>query len=282
MNYRHAYHAGNHGDVLKHAILTRVLTYFTQKPTAFAVLDAHAGIGVYDLLGLEAFKTGEWKDGIAKTLSAELPSAAAALLEPYFATVRALNAGGELVHYPGSPEIARQLLRKQDRLLLNELHPQDHETLAARYAAYSNVRVECVDALQSVKAALPFLERRGVLLIDPPYEVTDESERVSRTVSQALRRMAHLCVLIWYPVTAQKFADQLCASLPLKDVKSALRIELLMRKPQENGGMAGSGLVVVNPPWVLFNECQFLLPELAKLLAAGQGKHRLEWLVQPA
>jgi 23S rRNA (adenine2030-N6)-methyltransferase len=279
MNYRHAYHAGNHGDVLKHIVLSRVLTYFMQKDAAFAVLDAHAGIGVYDLLGLEAFKTGEWKEGIGKLLQATVPDDAAALFASYLSTIRSLNKDKELKQYPGSPDICRQLLRKQDRLLLNELHSQDCETLAARYP---HAKVSQVDALQVVKANLPLLEKRGVLLIDPPYEVTDETARVSKLLTNAMRRMANLCVVLWYPITTQVFADKLIAALDMKGLKSVLRLELLTRKAEPDNGMAGSGLIVVNPPWTLFQECEVMLPVLRDVLQQGrQGKHKLEWLVQP-
>jgi 23S rRNA (adenine2030-N6)-methyltransferase len=280
MNYRHAYHAGNHGDVLKHVLLSRILVHYMEKQAAFGVIDAHAGIGVYDLAGLEAFKTGEWKDGIGRLLRAQLSPPVASALEPYLSVVRALNPGGELQFYPGSPEIARRMLRKQDRLLLNELHPQDHETLSARFGSEQGIRVENIDALQCVKASLPFPQKRGVLLVDPPYEVTDEMDRVSRIVGQALRRMANLCVMIWYPVTTQDYADRFCAALPLTGVKGALRAEILVRPPKSEGGMAGSGLVIVNPPWKLFDDCQPILPELTRLLSVS-GQHLLRWIVEP-
>jgi 23S rRNA (adenine2030-N6)-methyltransferase len=278
MNYRHAYHAGNHGDVLKHIVLARVLEYFKLKAAPFGVLDAHAGIGVYDVLGLEAFKTGEWKDGIGKVLQAVLADDVATLLSPYLGCVRALNRT-EFTQYPGSPELCRQLMRRGDRLLLNELHPQDHETLAARYPGF---KVEQVDALQVVKAHLPFLEKRGIVLVDPPYELTDETTRVAKMVMHALNRMSSVCMLIWYPVTTRAFADQFCAAIPVQGVKGLMRIELNVRKSQIGGGMAGSGLVVINPPWTLFEECKIILPALTHILAQdGWGQHKLEWLVQP-
>jgi 23S rRNA (adenine2030-N6)-methyltransferase len=279
MNYRHAFHAGNHGDVLKHAILARILHYMTKKDAPLAVLDAHAGIGLYDLNGLEAFKTGEWRSGIGRLLQANLATDVAALLAPYLDVVRKLNAEGSLIHYPGSPEVALHLLRKQDRLVLNELHPADYETLAARYGVDRRVQLSKVDAGQATKAVLPFLEKRGLVLIDPPFEVTDESDRVARMVRYALQRMATVCIAIWYPVTTQKFADDLCSALPLEGAKSALRIELLVREPREGAGLAGSGLVVLNPPWTLFEDCKTILPALAEVLGEGGKRHsRLEWI----
>jgi 23S rRNA (adenine2030-N6)-methyltransferase len=269
MNYRHAFHAGNHGDVLKHALLARALSYLTQKDAALAVLDAHAGIGRYDLTGLEALKTGEWRGGIGKLLAAELPVQVADLLRPYLDAVRAVNGSSELQYYPGSPEIARRLLRPSDRLVLNELHPVDHDTLATRFGFFKQVRLTQVDALQAVKAALPFPEKRGLVLIDPAFEVLDESTRVARMVAQGLRRMAPVCMMIWYPVTTQKFADDFCDGLTFEGTKSVLRAELLVRQPQEGGGLAGSGLVIVNPPWTLRDEAAIILPALSAILGEG-------------
>lgn len=155
-------------------------------------------------------------------------------------------------------------------------------TLEARYAALTNVCLTCVDAAQAVKAALPFQEKRGVVLIDPAFEVTNESERVQRMLAQGLKRMAQACFLIWYPVTTQAFADSLCAALRFVGARGALRAELLVRPTVEQGGLAGSGLVVVNPPWVLHDELKVVLPALAKALAENdQASSRLEWLQQP-
>jgi 23S rRNA (adenine2030-N6)-methyltransferase len=283
MNYRHAFHAGNHGDVLKHLLLSRVLNYLTQKDAALAVLDAHAGIGHYDLTGLEAFKTGEWRGGIGKLLGASLPEDVAVFAKPYLDVVRALNTASVLQFYPGSPEISRRLLRANDRLILNELHPQDYATLAARFGIYSRVNLSSVDALQAVKAALPFLEKRGLVLIDPAFEILDESQKVARMVTQALRRMSNVCMMIWYPVTTQKFADDFCDGLSFEGAKSVVKAELLVRKAEEDGGLAGSGVVVINPPWTFFDEAQKIMPALAKVLGEnGQDRSKLEWIIEPA
>ena len=154
MNYRHAFHAGNHADVLKHVALVRTLDYLRQKDKPFAVLDAHAGIGRYDLKGAEAFKTGEWKDGIGKLLSQPLPDTVKPLLAPYMNMIHDLNPDGALRHYPGSPEIVARMLRRGDRMVFNELHPQDADMLAARYATDRRVRVTRFDASVAVKAEL--------------------------------------------------------------------------------------------------------------------------------
>jgi 23S rRNA (adenine2030-N6)-methyltransferase len=282
MNYRHAFHAGNHGDVLKHIVLTRVLVYFKQKQQGFALLDSHAGIGQYDLTAPEAFKTGEWQSGIAKLLAASRDPATSDLIASYLDVVRAMNADGRLSHYPGSPELALRLLRPQDRLLLNELHPQDHATLLARYAHHAGVNVSHIDATVAVKAALPFPEKRGVVLIDPAFEVTDETERVAQMVKYALKRMAHACLLVWYPVTSRRFAEAFCAGLNLEHAKSALRLELCVREAVEGGGLAGSGVVIVNPPWTLHAEALQLLPALADILGESmQGRSAITWMVSP-
>lgn len=282
MNYRHAYHAGNHGDVLKHVLLTRILLYLAQKDAEFAVLDAHAGIGIYDLAGLEALKTGEWRGGIAKMFAADFSDDVAVLLQPYLEAVRAMNAGGALTVYPGSPMLARGLLRRGDQLLLNELHPVDNQILSGHFADDPLVRVTAFDAIQSIKAALPFPQRRGLVLIDPAFEKTDESARVAKMLNDIMRRMATVCVMIWYPVTSAKFADEFCAGLDFTRAKNSLRAELVVRKPDENGGLAGSGVIVVNPPWTLYGEAVKLLPALAHVMGeAGQGHSRLEWIVEP-
>lgn len=287
MNYRHAFHAGNHGDVLKHAVLARVLSYLTQKDKPLALLDAHAGIGTYDLTGVEAFKTGEWRDGIGRLLAQPLPDDAAALLSPYLALVQNMNSGsagvGGLRSYPGSPAIARALLREADRILLNELHPQDHALLAARMGADPRVRVSCVDALQAVKAELPFRERRGVVLIDPAFEVAHETEKVARMVLQALARMRAVCMLVWYPVTTREFADTLCAGVAASGLPGILQAELMVREPGEHAGLAGSGMLILNPPWTLHDELAVLLPVLAQRLGKGSsGRASLNWLTPQA
>ncbi len=282
MNYRHAFHAGNHGDVLKHSILSRVLTYLVAKDKPLALLDTHAGIGIYDLESPEAFKTGEWRDGIAKLLDARLSTEAATLLNPYMSIVRTLNPEGKLQRYPGSPEIARALLRPMDRIILNELHPQDCATLTQRYQPGKRIRVTGVDANQSAKAELPFKEKRGLVLVDPAFEVTDESERVVRLVTDSRQRMANVCMLIWYPVTTQKFADDFCKAVAACQAPGMLRMELRVRDAKPAEGLAGSGLIAINPPWSLPDEANVILPALARILGQGKwGRGTVDWLTPP-
>jgi 23S rRNA (adenine2030-N6)-methyltransferase len=283
MNYRHAYHAGNHGDVLKHAVLARVLNYMTSKPKPLALLDAHAGIGHYDLAGVEAFKTGEWSEGIGKVLEAQLSDPLKDWLAPYLNIIHALNPGGGAQHYPGSPELAQRLLRKTDRLIFNELHPDDRNTLAARYQADTRIRISGVDALQTIKAQLPFDERRGIVLIDPAYEVSEETQRVALMVQHALRRMAAITIIVWYPVTTAAFADQLIKlSSEHTSNTPTLDIRLMVREPHKDAGLAGSSLMIINPPYTLHDELLSVLPALASILGKGQwGKGSVRWLTPP-
>ncbi len=283
MNYRHAYHAGNHADVLKHITLTRTLAYLATKDKPMAFLDAHAGIGTYDVSGVEAFKTGEWKSGIGKLLEAPLEGEAAALMKPYLDVVSKLNAGGAFRHYPGSPEIAARMLRPMDRMILNELHPQDFQTAAARYSADRRVRVVQLDATVAVKAELPFEERRGLVLVDPAFEVSDEADRVVRLVEQGLRRMETCCFLVWYPVKSASFSEGFGKAIAAVSRRAALQVELMVREAFDAGGLAGSGLICINPPWPLHDEMQVIAPALAKSLGQGKwGRGTVTWLTPPS
>jgi 23S rRNA (adenine2030-N6)-methyltransferase len=283
MNYRHAYHAGNHADVLKHVVLTRLLAYLTAKDKPLAILDAHAGVGIYDLAGVEAFKTGEWKEGIGQLLERPLQGQAAELAQPYLQAVRGLNGHGLLRQYPGSPEICKCTLRDRDRLLLNELQPEDFNLLSARYGADTRVRVSQLDALVAVKANLPFVEKRGLVLIDPAFEVADETDRVLRLVAQGLRRMETCCFLIWYPVKALDFADALIKAVAALSSRPSLNVQVMVREAFAAGGLAGSGLICINPPWPLHDELQILAPALATSLGQGKwGRGTVAWLTPPS
>jgi 23S rRNA (adenine2030-N6)-methyltransferase len=281
MNYRHAYHAGNHADVLKHAVLARLVDYLAQKDKPFAVLDAHAGIGAYDLWGDEAGKTGEWQGGIG-AMQAPFEAAVEALLAPYRAAVARLNTAGALRYYPGSPDIILAGLRDGDRLLANELHPQDFETLKLNYASDKRLIALMSEAGQAVKAVLPFKERRGLVLIDPPYEVRDETQRVTRMLSDGARRFPTGIIVIWYPVTTDDFVSGLMASISTLGLGNILRAELRVKTTHEASGLSGSGLLIFNPPYTLESELKILLPALAARLGiAGLGRSQLSWLTPP-
>lgn len=282
MNYRHAYHAGNHADVLKHIILARVLDYLRQKEKPFAVLDAHAGIGRYDLKGAEAFKTGEWKDGIGKLLADPLPPEVRVLLQHYLNMIHDLNPDGVLRTYPGSPEVIVRLLRREDRIFLNELHPQDADVLAARYSGDKRVRVSRLDAAVAVKAELPFTERRGLVLLDPAFEVPDELNKTLRSVKHALERMQNVTLLIWYPLKAPDDAKDFLRGISDFNQPGTLTAELLVKEPFAEGGLAGSGVVIVNPPFTLRAELERIMPALAFRLGLGTwGRGSVSVLTPP-
>ncbi len=281
MNYRHAFHAGNHADVLKHSVLALTLSYLAQKDKPMAVLDAHAGIGAYDLLGPEALKTDEWRGGVG-LLGKPFSDAVEDILKPYRACLAALNPSGGERYYPGSPEIMTQGLRAGDRLIANELHPADAETLRDNYRADDRVRVTKLDALAAIKAKLPLPERRGLVLIDPPYEAVDETQRVVRQLQEGVKRFATGTFIIWYPVTTNEFAARFEAAIAALAVPKMLLAELRVKIPHEQTGLAGSGLVIVNPPYVLEQQLQTLLPALAERLGvAGRGRAQIKWLTPP-
>ncbi|MGN6549021.1 MAG: 23S rRNA (adenine(2030)-N(6))-methyltransferase RlmJ [Pararhizobium sp.] len=266
MNYRHIYHAGNFADVLKHVVLTRLMIYMQKKEAAFRILDTHAGIGLYDLTSEQAQKTGEWQDGIGRLINAEIDGAAAALLEPYLAAIRALNEGGALTAYPGSPKLARLLMRRQDRLSAIELHPEDAARLSALFAGDHQVRVTALDGWLALKSYLPPKERRGIVLVDPPFEETGEFERLAEGLVQALGRFSGGVYCLWYPVkdrlAVRRFHARLCALR----IPRAMAVELAVRRQDAAGGLAATGLVVVTPPWTLADALAVLMPELKRLL----------------
>jgi 23S rRNA (adenine2030-N6)-methyltransferase len=281
MNYRHAFHAGNHADVLKHAVLCRILLHLSAKATAFSVLDAHAGIGLYDLSGVEAGKTFEWDSGIAK-LAKPLEGWAAELIAPYLDAVKQENQPGRVRYYPGSPALALRLSRIQDTLYFNELHPEDHKLLDIYCGNDKRVRLSAIDATTAIKASLPFKTGRGLVLIDPPYEAVDEVERVERMLEQGLRRMAHATYMVWYPITDMAISARLSAFVGGVKKENVLKTELLIREPSDRNGLAGSGLIIINPPWKLHDELTELVPALADRIGIGKwGRGTVKWLAPP-
>ena len=279
MNYRHAFHAGNHADVLKHIVMTRVIEHLKTKEAAFRVFDAHAGTGVYMLNGVEAQKTAEWQAGIGKMQEAFAPEVEA-LLVPYRSVVAALNPEGGLLRCPGSPEVISRLIRKQDRFTLNELHPADYDTMRERYSNDLRATITGIDATVLMKANLPPPERRGLVLIDPSYEVKNERELVIDALKFGHRRFATGVFLIWYPVKGADYAESFCAAFKELDIGPLMKIELRVREAFDGGGLAGSGLLVLNPPWTLEAEMKVLGPALADRLGIGTwGRVDVGWLV---
>ena len=271
MNYRHAYHAGNFADVVKHAALARILSYMKLKPQPFRVIDTHAGIGLYDLTSEQALKTGEWQDGIGRVLVASFDDRVRALLQPYLDAVAHVNPDGELKHYPGSPLIARHLMRREDALVLNELHDEDHAALKAATNNMPNTKVLSLDGFVALKSLLPPKERRGVILIDPPFEAIDEFDRVAEGLTDGLSRFSSGVYTVWYPVksaaAAERFIDRMTGAGTIKALDARLRISA----PFPGLGLTETGLLVINPPYPLADELEAMLPPLAEVLEQGAG-----------
>ena len=282
MNYRHAYHAGNFADVMKHAALARIVEYLKQKEKAFRVIDTHAGLGVYDLSSAEAQKTGEWRGGIGRLLAATLPAGAQALLAPYLDAVRAANPGGGMRRYPGSPAIVRHLLRPQDRLTAIELHPADAAALKARFAGDFQTRVIELDGWLALGAHLPPKEKRGLVLVDPPFEEAGEFDRLAEGLKKAWRRWPGGIYALWYPIKDRKAVEAIRRELAGAGIPKILDLSLEVRPPSAEPRFDGSGLVVVNPPYPLEAEMRTLLPVLAEVVGETGAKANATWLAGEA
>ncbi|TNC14275.1 23S rRNA (adenine(2030)-N(6))-methyltransferase RlmJ [Methylobacterium terricola] len=281
MNYRHAFHAGNHADVLKHWVLTRVLAHLQRKATPFRAIDTHAGLGFYDLTADEAGRTGEWHDGIGR-LDVPFPDAVEALLAPYRQAVASVRARHGDTVYPGSPALIREFLRPGDQGVFVELHPADGAVLHARYNQDARTKVLALDGWTALPALIPPKERRGLVLIDPPYEVPGEIDRLGRDLLKAVGKWATGTYLAWYPIKDAAAIDRLAATLDAALPRPALRLDLLIHRPDPTR-LSGSGLIVVNPPWTLREEAETVLPALAERLAqGGYGAFRCAPLGPPA
>jgi 23S rRNA (adenine2030-N6)-methyltransferase len=276
MNYRHAFHAGNFADVVKHAVLVRILVHLRGKPAAFRVIDTHAGAGLYDLAGAEASRSREWQGGIER-LYGPMGETARALLAPYLDVVAALNAAGGLRVYPGSPAIARAFLRPQDRLVACELEPNAAAALVHNFAGDRRIKTIAIDGWTALNAYVPPPERRGLVLIDPPFEASDDFTRLARALAGAHRKWPGGTYVLWHPIKTRAAPDELARRLARAGIAKVLRAELCIAPPRDDGPLAGCALIVVNPPWTLASELAVLLPELATALSA-QGSHRLDWL----
>ncbi|MBS0308133.1 MAG: 23S rRNA (adenine(2030)-N(6))-methyltransferase RlmJ [Proteobacteria bacterium] len=284
LSYRHAFHAGNHADVLKHVVLIQLLHYLNQKDAAYMYIDTHAGAGVYALDSSEAAKNAEYDTGIGRLWQRkDLPPA----LDDYVQLIRAMNPSGKMRYYPGSPYCAEQVMRDADRLRLFELHPSDARILqenfdkleahAAAQGKRSNVRgkrvmIQRADGFDGLKALLPPPSRRGLVLIDPPYEVKDDYRRVKKTLEDALKRFPTGVYAVWYPVLnrmeSRQFPDQL-KRLPTKDW---LHVTLTIGAPAPDGfGLRSSGMFVINPPWTLKAMLTDLMPWLVQALGCDAG-----------
>ncbi|MDO8464087.1 MAG: 23S rRNA (adenine(2030)-N(6))-methyltransferase RlmJ [Gallionella sp.] len=269
LSYRHAFHAGNYADVLKHFVEVQLLRYLAQKDKPFWYIDTHAGAGCYALDSGYAMQNAEYESGIARLwLRDDLP----APLAEYVELVRRLNPDGHLKLYPGSPLVALDLLRAQDRMRLFELHPSDNEILLGNFAGHeAQVLIQAADGFGALKALLPPPPRRALVLIDPPYEDKQDYRRVAAALREGLKRFAGGVYAVWYPQLQRVEAKQLPGQLKDIPARSWLHVALSVRAPGADGfGMCGSGMFIVNPPWVLHGILQETMPYLAKHLGEGE------------
>lgn len=277
LSYRHSFHAGNHADVLKHIVLMLILENLKLKDKGFYYLDTHSGVGRYRLSSDESEKTGEYKEGIGRLWDQrDLPQE----VSRYVDLIKTLNDNGKaLRYYAGSPMIAAQLLRPQDRALLTELHPSDYPLLRNSFKEFKNITVKREDGFQQVKATLPPKERRGLVLIDPPYELKEDYDLVVKAVEEGYKRFATGTYAIWYPVVLRQQAKRIFKGLEASGIRKILKIELAVRPDSDQRGMTASGMIVINPPWTLENQMKAILPYLVKaLVPEGTGSWTVEWI----
>jgi 23S rRNA (adenine2030-N6)-methyltransferase len=272
MNYRHAYHAGNFADVVKHLALVALLTYLKKKDKAFRVIDTHAGRGLYDLAGDEAVRTGEAAHGIARLRALVPHDGYPDALKTYLDVAQSAGEG----RYPGSPLVAARLLRPQDRLIAIEMHKEEFAVLSATLSPFRNAKTEQADGYARLAALLPPPERRGLVLIDPPYEAVDEFARAGVAIAGALRRFATGIYLIWFPIKSTSEADRFCGEIVAAGAVRALRIDTeIDTRTGEKERLARAGIVVVNPPFGFADEMTAAFSLIASPLAA---RTELSWL----
>lgn len=268
MNYRHSFHAGNFADVVKHAALALALERLRQKDAPFCVMDSHAGRGLYDLTAPEAQRAGEYRLGVARVMAATDRPAA---LAPYVRVIEGLNPDGDVRRYPGSPLVAQSLMRPQDRLILCEKHPEEAEALRRAVGRDGRVHSHARDGYEALGALLPPPEKRGLVLIDPPFEAKDEWARLTRALSVARKRFAHGSYMIWLPIKDAGAVRRFYESLGAQDEPKAEIIALELAVGSEADRMQAASLVCVNPPWGVRDAMVEALPWLARLLAQGPG-----------
>ena len=281
MNYRHSFHAGNFADVFKHAVLCRILHYLRAKSAAFRVIDTHAGAGLYDLAGPEASRGGEWHDGIERLLAAPLAAPVAALLAPYLEVLAALNERGQLKAYPGSPALARAWLRPQDRLIACEIEPKAGAALRQNLRGDIRIKTLEIDGWTALGAYVPPKERRGLVLVDPPFERDGDFFRLAHGLAAAHRKWATGIYALWYPIKGRCEPDGFAKALRRAGIGKMLRAELMVAPLSDPTRLNGCGLILVNPPWTLESELSVLQPALASILGRdGKGAFRLDWLTR--
>jgi 23S rRNA (adenine2030-N6)-methyltransferase len=287
MNYRHEFHAGNFADVLKHVFLARALAYLVRKDSALRFIDTHAGAGRYDLASRAAERSPEWRDGVARLLKAKPPAEVATLLEPYLGAVGAFDeAEGRPISYPGSPAIAQALLRPQDRIALCEAHPEEREKLIQSLGHDARLNIAPTDGYVALNAYVPPKERRGLVLIDPPYEAQDEAKSVEAALGKALARWPNGVYLLWRPIKNEREDQRFLRAIADLEAPNMLRLEIDVGEippgPNSPSPLRRVGLLLVNPPFPLCDEAQILLPYLGKLLTRAPGAATVcRWLTPP-
>ena len=276
MNYRHSYHAGNFADAFKHIVLIELIQCLLKKDSAFCYLDTHAGIGCYNLLSAPSQTTFEFKTGVRKLFRHPQPPN---FIEPYLSCVKKLNQDNVLKTYPGSPWFARQFLRPQDRMVLCELHPEDFKTLKQFFRTDTQTAVHHHDGYQGLKAFLPPKERRGLVLIDPPYENPHEFLSIPDIVSRALERWETGIYAVWYPIKTGASAKQFHRALAEKIQKPILITELCIHPDDVSAGLNGSGMAIINPPYQLDKQLDVILPWLWETLSVdGKGRYCVKFI----
>ena len=278
LSYRHSYHAGNHADVLKHIVLMLILESLNQKDKGFYYLDTHSGIGHYRLFSQESEKNAEFSEGIGRLWERnDLPEE----IQRYVDVIKKLNDGSKaLCYYAGSPLVATHFLRPQDRALLTELHPTDYPALRNNFKEFTNITTKRDNGFQQLKATLPPKERRGLILIDPPYELKEDYDLVVQALQEGYKRFATGIYAVWYPVVWRRQVKQMIKKLEASGIRKILQIELAVRPDSEQRGMTASGMIVINPPWTLEAQMKKILPYLTDVLVPeGTGKWQLTWIV---
>lgn len=277
MNYRHGFHAGNFADVLKHVVLTRILTHLNAKDKPWRVIDTHAGAGRYDLGSEEALKTHEWRDGVARIEQSPLAPAVEELLKPWREALAAARARHGAETYPGSPWLCRQAMRADDRLIAAELHEHTFRKLAQALGRDERCKALEIDGWTALRANVPPKERRGLVLIDPPFEEKDEFATLAAEFIAAHRKWQTGIYALWYPIKDERAVESLLDSILEAGIGRLLRLEIDVDRPDAAGGLSATGMIIVNPPWLLAQEAGILLPALCERLAQGaRPRYRCE------
>ncbi len=273
LSYRHSFHAGNYADVLKHSVLIHILEHLKKKQKAFCYVDTHAGAGLYSLSSEHAEKTQEFSQGIGALWYAKnLPLN----IDAYIQVIKEFNSQTALDFYPGSPLIARHLMRKQDRLFLYELHNTDIKLLETAIQHDKRVQVHHDDGFKYCLGLMPPAQRRGLVLIDPSYEIKADYEQSVATIIQLYKRFATGTYALWYPVVERSRINEIEKTIQASDLKNVQLFELAQQHDSQTYGMTASGMIVINPPWTLQSEMQQALPYLAEHLGrVGQGSYRI-------